>query len=173
MFFGPAFQGNGSRNFRNFSAKGEDMHTANTYAPLVVYHHPHRLLRSICARSSLHHEIYRLCRDCEGGPNAKRNSSWFYFGVAGGSANQIITMVGDAHPIEWCAVSQRWSIKTTSIFLSSTRWEPRAFTWPIPSAVSTKAGTHPSPRCCASVTSDPSCPLSSSPSPARPACRGS
>ncbi|CAN0019763.1 unnamed protein product, partial [Ectocarpus fasciculatus] len=31
-------------------------------------------------------------RDCEGGPNARRNSSWFYFGVAGGSANQIITM---------------------------------------------------------------------------------
>ncbi|CAM9542163.1 unnamed protein product, partial [Hapterophycus canaliculatus] len=38
--------------------------------------------------------IYQLwtARDCEGGPNAKRNSSWFYFGVAGGSAKQIITM---------------------------------------------------------------------------------
>ncbi|CAM9283901.1 unnamed protein product [Pylaiella littoralis] len=38
--------------------------------------------------------VYKLwtARDCEGGPNAKRNSSWFYFGVAGGSANQIITM---------------------------------------------------------------------------------
>lgn len=46
--------------------------------------------------SRMDHEIYRVRRDCEGGPNAKRNSSWFYFGVAGGSANQIITMVNDA-----------------------------------------------------------------------------
>lgn len=52
-----------------------------------------------CA-SSLRHEIYRVRRDCEGGPNAKRNSSWFYFGVAGGSANQIITMASDAHAVE-------------------------------------------------------------------------
>ncbi|CAN0189002.1 unnamed protein product [Ectocarpus sp. 12 AP-2014] len=38
--------------------------------------------------------VYQLwtARDCEGGPNARRNSSWFYYGVAGGSANQIITM---------------------------------------------------------------------------------
>ncbi|CAM9108280.1 unnamed protein product, partial [Laminaria digitata] len=38
--------------------------------------------------------VYQLwtARDCEGGPNTKRNSSWFYFGVAGGSRDQIIAM---------------------------------------------------------------------------------
>lgn len=57
------------------------------------YHHHPPL--PVCA-SCIDPKINRVRRDCEGGPNAKRNSSWFYFGVAGGSANQVITMVNDA-----------------------------------------------------------------------------
>lgn len=43
--------------------------------------------------------VYQLwtARDCEGGPNVKRNSSWFHFGVAGGTRNQIITMASELH----------------------------------------------------------------------------
>ncbi|CAM9301550.1 unnamed protein product, partial [Choristocarpus tenellus] len=38
--------------------------------------------------------LYHLwtARDCEGGPNTKRNSSWFHFGVAGGERDDTITM---------------------------------------------------------------------------------
>lgn len=70
--------------FYFFPTNSEDRHTTNMH---------HRSPFCPCARPRTDREIYRVRRDCEGGPNAKRNSSWFYFGVAGGSANQIITMV--------------------------------------------------------------------------------